>query len=249
MEFSWSTFLLEVINFLVLVWILKRFLFKPVMAVISQRQADIDEQLAQSQRLNDESAALKGEYENRLANWKEQCQLAREELNKEIDAERASRLELLAQSMEQEKEKAEVAESRQRMEAIREREQQALQQSARFAKTLLSKASGPELESRLLNILLDDLTSLSHDNAASLLLQWGVLPEVIEISSAYPIAQNKRQELEKALAAVSQLSIPVRYDEDPELIAGLLITIGAWCLRANIRDDLKGFTEFAYVTR
>ena len=249
MEFSWSTFLLEMINFLVLVWILKRFLFKPVMAVISQRQAGIDEQLAQSQRLNDESAALKGEYENRLANWEEQCQLAREELNKEIDAERISRLELLKQSMEQEKKKAEVAESRQRIEAIREKEHQALQQSARFAKTLLSKASGPELESRLVDILLDDLTSLSHDNAASLLLQWGVLPDVIEISSAYPLPQSKREELERALAAVCKLSIPVRYDEDPELIAGLCITIGAWCLRANIRDDLKGFTEFAYVTR
>ncbi|CAE6941452.1 Component of the F(0) channel [Vibrio sp. B1FLJ16] len=249
MEFSWSTFVLEIINFLVLVWILKHFLFKPVMAVITQRQDGIDEQLAESQRLNDESAALKEEYENRLANWQEQCQLAREELNKEIDAERTSRLELLTQSIEKEKKKAEVAESRQRVEVIREKEHQALQQSARFAKTLLSKASGPDLESRLLNILLDDLSSLSHDHAANLLLHWGVSPEVIEISSAYPIPENKRQELEEALAAVSQLSIPVQYDEDPELIAGLCITIGAWCLRANIRDDLKGFMEFAYVTR
>ena len=249
MEFSWTTFLLEIINFLVLVWILKRFLFKPVMAVISQRQASIDAQFAESQRLNDESAELKEEYENRLANWEHQRQQARDELTREIDAERTSRLDLLMQSIEQEKKKAKVAESRQRMEAIRDSEHQALQQSAQFVTSLLSRASGPELESRLLDILLDDLSSLSHDNAANLLLQWGVLPEVIEVRSAYPIPEEKRQELEKALTSVSQLSIPVQYDEDPELIAGLFITIGAWCLRANIRDDLKGFMEFAYVTR
>jgi len=248
-EFSWTTFLLEIINFLVLIWILQRFLFKPVMAVISKRQANIDQQLDESQRLNDESAALKDEYENRLANWEDQCKLAREELAREIDAERTSRLDLLRQSIEQEKEKVEVAASRQREEAIRDSEQQALQQSAQFATALLSKASGPELESRLLDILLDDLSSLSQKNAANLLLQWGVLPEVIEVSSAYPIPEDKRQELEKALMTVSQLSIPVQYDENPELIAGLFITIGAWCLRANIRDDLKGFMEFAYVTR
>ncbi|MGP8305266.1 F0F1 ATP synthase subunit delta [Vibrio sp. YIC-376] len=249
MEFSWTTFVLEIINFLVLIWILKRFLFKPVMAVISQRQAGIDKQFSESQRLNDESAALKDEYENRLSNWERQCQLAKEELAREIDAERASRLELLKQSIEQEKKKAEVAESRQRMEAIRDSEQQALQQSAQFATSLLSRASGPELEARLLETLLDDLSSLSHESAAKLLLQWGVSPEVIEVSSAYPIPEEKRQDLEKALMTVSQLSIPVQYVQNPELIAGLFITIGAWCLRANIRDDLKGFMEFAYVTR
>ena len=135
------------------------------------------------------------------------------------------------------------------MEVIRDSEQQALHQSAQFATSFLSRASGPELEARLLDILLEDLFSLSQEKAASLLLQWGVLPEVIEVSSAYPIPEEKRQELEKALMTVSQLSVPVQYDEDPELIAGLLITIGAWCLRANIRDDLKGFMEFAYVTR
>ncbi len=249
MEFNWTTFLLEIINFLVLIWILKRFLFKPVMAVVSQRQASIDKQLDESQRLNDESSALKDDYENRLANWEHQCQVAREELTREIDAERISRLDLLKQSIEQEKKKAEVAESRQREEAIRDSEQQALQQSAQFATSLLSRASGPELEARLLDILLEDLFSLSHEDAANLLLQWGVIPEVIKVSSAYPIPEGKRQELEKALTTVSQLSIPVQYDEDPELIAGLLITIGAWCLHANIRDDLKGFVEFAYVTR
>jgi len=249
LEFSWTTFVLEIINFLVLIWILKRFLFKPVMTVVSQRQAGIDKQLSESQRLNDESAALKDEYENRLANWERQCQLARETLTREIESERTSRLDLLKQSIEQEKKKAEVAESRQRLEAIRDSEQQALQQSAQFATSLLRRASGPDLEARLLGILLDNLSSLSREDAAKLILQWGVLPEVIEVSSAYPIPEEKRQELEKALMDVSQLSIPVQYDENPDLIAGLFITIGAWCLRANIRDDLKGFMEFAYVTR
>lgn len=249
MEFSWSTFLLEILNFLVLVWILKHFLFKPVMSVITQRQANIDNQLAESQRLNDESSSLKEEYENRLANWERECQLARKELGKEIEAERASRLEQLTQSIEQEKQKAEVAESRQRSEAIREGELQALQQSARFATSILSKASGPELESRLLSILLEDLAALSDEDAANLLLQWGGAPEVIEVCSAYPIPDNQRKDLERALKIVSRLSVPVHYNEAPELLAGLRITIGAWHLHANVRDDLKGLMEFAHVAR
>ncbi|MEI8599142.1 ATP synthase F0 subunit B [Vibrio sp. M60_M31a] len=248
MEFSWTTFVLEIINFLVLIWILKRFLFKPVKAVVSQRQADIDKQLLESQRLNDESAALKDEYENRLVNWEHQCQQAREVLRCEIDAERASQLDLLKQSIEQEKKKAQVVESHQRLEAIRDSEQQALHQSAQFAASLLSRLL--DLSWRLgcwifcWRIYLPFLRSkrpVCYINGESCLK--------LLRSSAYPIPEQKRLELESALKTVSQLSIPVQYDENPELIAGLFITIGAWCLRANIRDDLRGFMEFAYVTR
>ena len=37
MQIDWTTLVLEIINFLVLVWILKRFLYKPVMEAIAAR--------------------------------------------------------------------------------------------------------------------------------------------------------------------------------------------------------------------
>lgn len=246
MEFSWSTFLLEIINFLVLVWILKQFLFKPVMAVVTRRRTSIEEQLAEAQRVHDESTALKKEYDSCLADWGHECQLARTELMKELNAERTAKLTQLKETLAQEREKAQVAVSRQRTEATRKIEYQALQQSAQFATSLLRKASGPELETRLLDILLNDLSTLSSENTAALRLQWGESPEAITIASAYPLPENKRQELERVLATITRLSLPVHYHRNTELIAGLSITIGAWRLHANIRDDLKGFVEFAH---
>lgn len=249
MEFSWSTFLLEMLNFLVLVWILKHFLFQPVLAVIRRRQAGIDAQLAESQQLHEESTALKSDYEHRLNHWEQERQQARMALTKSLDAERATRLEQLTQSMAEEKEKFRVAESRRQQETRREIEHQAMQQSAQFAATLLRQAAGPELEVRLVARLLDDLSGLSEAQVAALRLQWGEVPEVIVVSSAYPIPENKCQALTQALQAVCNLSVPVEFTEEPQLIAGVCITIGAWCLHANLRDELKGFAEFAYVTR
>jgi F-type H+-transporting ATPase subunit b len=246
-EFSWSTFLLEIINFLVLVWILKHFFFKPVMAVVTQRRTSIEAQLAESQRLNDESMTLKTEYQNRMANWEHECQLARTALTQDLNAERMIKLEQLEQTLTEERKKSQVAESRQRAETTREIEFQALQQSAQFATALLSKASGPELEDRLLAILLNDLSTLSTEHTSALQLQWGESPETIRVTSVYPLAEDKQQDLEKILTAVTGLSVPVLYAQDPELIAGLSVTIGAWRLHANVRDDLKGFVEFAHV--
>ena len=246
MEFSWTTFLFEILNFVVLVWILKHFLFKPVMAVVDRRRTTIEAQLAESQRLNDESLALKKEYKNRLADWEHECQLAKTALAQSLNETRVSQQNQLQQTLAQEREKAKVADAHQRREATRHIEYQALQQSAQFAATLLGKAAGPELEERLLVILLNDLSTLSSEQVTALRLQWGESPDVIMVASVYPIAEKQRQKLETILAATTQLSVPVHYEQDPALIAGCCITIGAWRLHANVRDDLNGFVEAAH---
>ena len=38
MRFDWTTLLLQTVNLLVLVWLLQRFLFRPVMAIIAERR-------------------------------------------------------------------------------------------------------------------------------------------------------------------------------------------------------------------
>lgn len=249
MELNWSTFLLEIINFLVLVWILKHFLYKPVLDVIARRRAGIEDQLAEALRLHDEADTLKAEYENRLADWEHERQQARDALAQELDEERSRRLAALETTLAQEREKTQVAESRQRAEAAREIEHHALQQSTQFAARLLTQAAGPELEARLFDLLVDNLSSLSSDQIAALRTQWGKPPEAIMVASAYPLPEDRRQRLEKALSKVTGLAVSVHYAQDPELLAGLRITIGAWVLYTNLRDELKGFTEFAHAAR
>ena len=51
MELNWSTFILEIINFLVLIWILKRFLYKPVLDVIARRRAGIEKTLSDAREM------------------------------------------------------------------------------------------------------------------------------------------------------------------------------------------------------
>jgi len=58
LELNWTTFALEAVNFLVLVWILKRFLYKPVLGVIARRRAAIDRALEEAQTRHAEAQAL-----------------------------------------------------------------------------------------------------------------------------------------------------------------------------------------------
>ena len=95
MELNWSTFILEIINFLVLIWILKRFIYKPVLNVIAQRRTTIENQSAEALRLHEEATDLKNQYQNRLSDWEQEKQQARDAVNQELEIEKARQLQAL----------------------------------------------------------------------------------------------------------------------------------------------------------
>lgn len=247
MELNWSTFVLEIINFLVLVWILKRFLYKPVLDVIARRRATIENQLAEAKQLHADSDALKERYEHRLTDWEQERQIAMDKLLHELEETRLQKLQDLKSKITEEDERINLVRSRKNKQAIREIEQQALQQGAEFASRLLSEASGPELEKHLIELLLADLSALSDDQLSELSNKWGESPESILITSAYPLSDDSRHRLEDTLSRVAGLSSPVHYEQDAELLAGLNITIGAWVLQLNVHDELQGFVELSHV--
>lgn len=245
MELSWSTFILEIINFLVLLWILKRFLYQPVLDVIARRRKAIEAELEKAETMQQEAESLKAQYDGRVAEWETERRKSREQLSAELDQVRAQRLAELQTSLEEAREKARAADRRAQADHERAVEQQALRQAAAFSGRLLGQAAGPELEARLLELLIEELQTLSPEQRARLHEQWGEAPASIEVSSAFDIDGAQRDRLQAALQELAGPGIPVDFRQDPELMAGLRIVIGAWVLAANVRDELQGFAEIA----
>lgn len=247
MELNFSTFLLEIVNFLALIWILKRFLYKPVLDVIAQRRAGIEERFTESQRLHDEAEKLKAEYENRLADWGHERQQARDKLMQELNEERTQQMTALQTALGAEQQKAQVAEARHQADIRHKMEETALVHGARFATRLLEQASGPDTESRLVELVIRELMHLPAEHITALRNNYKKIPDAAVVVSAFPLADSQRQRLEQALTTITRPGTPVRFEQDTELMAGLHITIGAWVLAANLRDELRGFMELANV--
>lgn len=248
MELSWSTFILEIVNFLVLVWILKHFLYQPVLKVIARRRGVIDDELEESRRLQDEAGQLKTDYENRLEDWDRERQRLRDELATELETQRSQQLEALHGELDAEREKARVAESRRQADAARETELQALRQGTRFAARLLGQAAGPELEARLADLLLQELDEISDERVDAIRGQWGETPTEISVESAFPLGEERQRQLENRLKTLLGLDLPVNFEQNPALLAGLQVTVGAWVMQVNLRDELKDFAEFSDAT-
>lgn len=66
-------FVAAICNLLIQMWLIKKFLFKPVQKVLAQRQQLADDQIAQAETALGDAEAMRADYERRLAAAKEEA--------------------------------------------------------------------------------------------------------------------------------------------------------------------------------
>ncbi|BCX89576.1 F-type H+-transporting ATPase subunit b [Methylomarinovum tepidoasis] len=240
MGINWTTFFLEIVNFLVLVWLLKRFLYRPVKAMVARRRREVEARLAEAEKRRQEAEALKRRYENRLADWEAEKKRAWEQLRQELEAERRRRLQALEQELDEQRRKAEAVWEQEKREWRRHAEEQALQLGAAFAARLLERLADEHLHHRLVALLLEDLEKLPAEEQARIRSAASVT-EPIQGVSAWPLTDAEIQKLNQVLSWILQSQTEMGFSVDPDLIAGVRIDVGAYVIRANLHDELGFF--------
>jgi F-type H+-transporting ATPase subunit b len=246
-ELNWTTFVLEIVNFLVLVWLLQRFFYKPVKEVMDQRRRNIDEQLQQAENGQRQAEELRRQYENRLADWENERQEARKKLRREIDAQHQRLLSELQLQLEDERKKNEVLVARQAEERQRQSESRALQLGARFVARLLEELTCEEIQVRLIKLLMAELKDLHPEQKETLanMLENG-RSATVQVVSGYPLDETQRAALKRYLDTLFSHPLQYSWMQDAQLLAGVRITIGPWVIHANLHDELKTFAAIAH---
>ena len=241
MQFDWSTFALEVLNFFVLLWLLRRFLYRPILGVIQTRQARIEASLADAHRIEAEAVATRDQLEARKSDWEAEKTKAHALLEQEIAAERERLLCKLDEELAESKARRAAHEARECQEAMQTMEHQALASGSRFVTRLLERLASPELESRLLAASLEDMARLPAAEVDT--LKNALAANGLEVVSAFPLPPEARARLESRLAELAGQPVHPVYREESALLAGLCIHAGALMLSASLRDELKFFQD------
>jgi F-type H+-transporting ATPase subunit b len=242
-EFDWLTFGLEVVNFLVLVWLLKRFLYRPVLAAIARRKAAIERTLADADGKEARAAQLEAQYRDRLEAWEAEKRALRAQADRDLEAERARRMAELDQALAAERERRRVLEQRSQDELRERTEDASLAQGAAFAARLLERLATPELEARLVALALEDLAALAPAQRQALRDALGAAAARLEVTSAFALSEPARSALLHGFGEALGAPVTADFSEDPRLVAGLRARVGPWVMHANLRDELAFFAE------
>ncbi|WP_316676016.1 F0F1 ATP synthase subunit delta [uncultured Tolumonas sp.] len=242
MAFDWSTFVLEIINFLALVWILKRFLYQPVLTTLAERRAGVERTLREAQGKENSASALKTQYESRLADWEQEKTTARALFATEIAAERQRQMESLNKELLVERERN-VAQETHRQEVLRqELAAECNLQARQFASKLLAKLASPELEARLIELFIEEIKVIPAEQ--SRLIQIGLDGHGNGVvTSAYPLSVAQRKQISTVIDDQLELHSQLEYIQDANLLAGLRISLGAWQLDLSLAGELSVYAE------
>ena len=245
MEFNISTFALEIVNFLILIWILQRLFYKPLLDVIAKRKELISQSLIDAENIQQQAEALRDQYENRLQAWAHEKQQAIQQLQQQLEIEKTTQLNKFKVELEQKQQQATTAFLIQQQQLTQQFETQALRNAAHFAEVLLRQAATPELEIKLCQMLLEQWSTLP--DACTLYFQTVTDTDtlLIKISSAYSLPEALQCQLQQKLSALIAKPFELSFAVEPSLMAGLAIDFGGWMLNANLQHELICFTELA----
>jgi F-type H+-transporting ATPase subunit b len=243
MEFDWTTVILEMLNFLVLIWLLKRFFYRPVLAVIEKRRTENDEIIADAEAQQRAADALKGEYERRLAQVTKERELAMARLDEEIAGERVRRLAAVEVEANADRQRRHMLEAREASEREAAMEREAVAIAGRFASRFLERLAGPELEAKLVDLALAELNTATPEKLADLRTALRDPSTSIKVVTVYPLNTTQRATFAAVLGKLSGREVTPKFQEDATLKSGLCLMAGAWVLMANLRDELNFFTS------
>ena len=239
--FSWSTFFVESINFLILVWLLTRFLYQPITRAVAARERHIADELKRAADAQTKAEELTRRYESRLADWEGEKQKLREEFEASFAAERARKESDLRAALERDAQRmraTQAAEARQEQLRMWRR---ASSDAAKFGARLLSRFASAELERRMIDATIDDLRGLAEDGRSG--LARGLNGKPVTISTRFPVSVRERDALEAALRNVIVMKNDVVFKEDEALVSGIRIDLGNAVIEANVGAELRWFAQ------
>lgn len=242
MALDWTTFGLEIVNFLVLAWLLKRFLYRPVVDAVARRRAEIERSMSEARAQREQAESLATQYRNRLADWESEKERGRVALRGEIEAERARQVAALGEALDRERLRRQAVERHEAEERAREVERMALRQGAAFAGRMLAQLAGPDLEARILDLVPAELSRLPDERRAALRAAAKDAGAAV-VTSAYPLAEPQRNRIASALRSTNGGDVACEFRRDEHLLAGLRIEVGPWVMRASLQDELTAFAE------
>lgn len=237
MSIDWITVIAQIANFLLLVWLLKRFLYRPILDGIDAREEEIAKRMAEAGIAEQKALATEAQFRKQQAELEATQKAKVTEALKEAEAQRDTLLADARSKLEQEQKNW-----RSYLQAEREKFVQQLQKSGEQAlleltRKALHDLADAELEATLvrhiskrLKPLAAELNDAAGDSQNALATTREALPEA---------AQAQLQ------ADINQLlpSLTLKFDIDPEQAPGLVLRVGGAQIAWTIDSYADELTE------
>jgi F-type H+-transporting ATPase subunit b len=241
MLIDWFTVIAQAGNFLILVWLLKRFLYKPVLAAIDAREAkiaatlkDADAKKAEAQL---ESDSFKAKNDALAAHRVEFLRKATDEAN----AERQRLLDAARQDAGALRSKLDATLKSERDELNREIVTRTQQEVFALARRALADLADASLEDRIVDVFVLRLRQIRTEQGALFPAKPGIA--LGRVTSAFDLPAPKRAAIETAVKDCLGAQVQISFTTESGLVSGIELSADGRKIAWSIADYMASLSE------
>jgi len=249
MQIDWWTLGLQALNFLVLVWLLWRFLYKPVRGVIDKRKELAEQAFSKAGKKEQEAEAARQHFEQELARQADERQKMLNMAHKQLESERTGIMEEARQEAHKLIKAARETIAKERQAALKQLRTDVAELAVDLASTVMQEG-GPKLSSETaLEQLETQLKSLSPDELDRLIDDLRADDANLVIVTATPLDVDDqsrwRQRIADCLGDYGNLG----FATDPGILGGAELHLPhsvlryTWAGQLQLAKELLGQNE------
>jgi len=237
MGIDWFTVTAQVVNFLVLVWLLKRFLYKPILHAIDAREERIATELAEADVKRAEARKERDDFRQKNESFDQQRASLLLKATGDANAERQRLLDEAREEAD--------ATSAQRRNALT-REQQNLndeiirrtqEEVFAIARKTLTDLAGASLEVRMCDVFTRRLRAIDGEEKARFAKGLTASGPAL-VRSAFELPTEQQEAIRLALGETFSVEADVRFETVPDVISGIELTANGHKVAWSIADYL-----------
>jgi len=240
MQINWFEITAQIINFFIILFILQKLLYKPVINAMAKRQEKIqalqleaDEKMEDAERLivkyNKKIADMGSEKRDILDAARQEARRKGNDLLEDFKKEAENKRMAYLKEVEDEKENF-----------IDNLKKNLGQGAVRIASDILSTISSKELECEVFNTFIGNLKNLNKSIRDINILSG---ENRLNLYSSGELSQNKKQIIEDVLKKQIKNLEKIHYKVDRDLILGYELSLGSYTIHTNIKNYLNKIEE------
>ncbi|MBW6417658.1 F0F1 ATP synthase subunit delta [Celeribacter sp. PS-C1] len=234
MTIDWWTLGLQTINALVLIWILARFLFRPVSQIIAKRQAAAQADLDAAQQARSDAETALAEARREAARLIQDRAKVLKHSHDAAEKAMQHQLELARQDAEKVRAAAEEDIAKRRAAADAEMKHQATILAADIAGRLMTRLPDEARIEGFTEGLIQSIADLPDVTRDGIGVN-GPIP----LRAARKLSAHEAARIKARLSEVLGRDVEISMSTDPDLLAGLEIDADHAILRNHLRADLE----------
>jgi F-type H+-transporting ATPase subunit b len=248
MLIDWFTVSAQVVNFLILMWLLKRFLYKPILTAIDEREKRIADQIAQAEAKQTEANRQLSDFQSKTLEFDQQRDALLSQAKGEAKEERQKLLDEAHSEYDALRTSQKEALDRERISVSQQLVKRTKAEVFAIARKTLSDLASASLDESIANVFVQRLRSLTAQEVGQLTDAFKASPQTPLVHSMFDLAPPQRAAIESALKDTLGGLPQVRFETAPGLVSGIELELQGYKLSWSIADYLDSFEESVAAT-